>query len=104
MGSTKVNYRILHENGVATYFHVIDSNLIPFGNFEIAFKWYNEGVLTVTSELEMSELIKDPKIKEAYEKFLDEEKRIISALNQGRARANKSRFKFEKRAGSQLSR
>jgi hypothetical protein len=84
MGSTKVNYRVLHESGVATYFHVIDSNLIPFGNFEIAFKWYNEGALTTTSELEMSELIRDPKIMEAYEKFLDEEKRIIAARSRNK--------------------
>jgi hypothetical protein len=77
MGSTKVNYRTLHENGTAIYFHVIDSNLMPLVNFDIAYRWYNERVLTNASELDMTELINDPKIKDTYEKFLDEEKRIF---------------------------
>jgi len=90
MGSTKMNYRILHENGVATYFHVIDSALMPLANFDVAYRWYKEKALTAASELDMIELMNNPKIKEAYEKFLDEEKRIFQlGKEKGRARADK---------------
>lgn len=93
MGSTKMNYRILHENGVATYFHVIDSTLMPLANFDVAYRWYKEKVLTVASELDMFELINNPKIKEAYERFLDEEKRIFQLRKEkGLAQCDKSQL------------
>lgn len=83
MASTKVNYRILHENGAAVYFQVIDSNLIPLANFAVAYGWFNERALTTASELDMLELINDPRIMRTYEKFLDEERKIFQ-LTQGK--------------------
>ncbi len=79
MASKKVKYRIIHQNGIAVYFNVIDSELMPLANFDVAYRWFKEGVLTTTSELEILELIKDPGIEEKYKKFLDEEKQIIAS-------------------------
>jgi len=78
MGSKKENYRIIHQNGVAVYFHVIDSELMPLANFDVAYRWFKEGVLTTTSELDILELIKNPGIEERYRKFLEEERQIVA--------------------------
>ena len=85
MQSKKESYRILHQNGVATNFHVIDSDMVPFANFDIAYRWYKEGVLTLKSELEISEIMSDPKVEERYSKFLAEEHQIILARQKKRA-------------------
>ncbi len=71
MESKKESFRIVHRNGVATYFHVVDSDMSPIANFDIAYRWYKEGSLTIKSELEIFQLMNNPDIKEKYEKFLE---------------------------------
>jgi len=79
MAPKKDYYRIVHQDGVATYFHAIDSELIPLANFEIALQWYRERALTVRSELDVLEILRNPDIEKKYRRFLEEENEIISA-------------------------
>lgn len=77
MGISNEFYRILHEDGVATRFQVIDLTLVPLANFEIAYKWYREGVLTGTSARQIEELLEDPAIKQKYKSFLNEQNKVF---------------------------
>ena len=71
-------YHIVHQDGSAVNFHIIDSEVIPLSNFDTAYKWFQRGSLTAGSELDLLEIIRDPEVEDKYRKFLDEENTIIS--------------------------
>lgn len=75
----KYYYHIVHQDGSAVNFHLIDAEAIPFASFDTAYKWFQRGSLTAGSELEILEIIKDPEVEDRYRKFLDEENTIISS-------------------------
>ncbi len=72
-------YHIVHQDGSAVNFYLIDSEAIPLSSFDTAYKWFQRGSLTIGSELDILEIIKDPGVEDRYRKFLDEENTIISS-------------------------
>jgi len=76
MPELKDCYEITNKVGDSTRFHLVDRELIPLRNFELALIWYLNEMLINSSFREMEALLSNPALKKTCRKLLRETERI----------------------------
>ncbi len=76
MPELKDCYEIKNKNGDFTRFHLVNCELIPLKNFELAFIWYLNDMLIDSSFRDLETLLSNSKIKKTCRKLLKETDRI----------------------------